>query len=63
MTAEHSALIDKWAAWAATATPAGTIPRSMDALEAATELAMRALERRGVGITYEELQGAISAAA
>ena len=62
MTAEHSALIGKWATWATTATPAGTIPGSMDALEAATELAMRALEQRGVDITYEELQDEINGA-
>jgi len=62
MTAAHSALIDKWAAWAATATPAGTDPGSMDALEVATEMAMRALERRGVDIQYADLQDAINGA-
>jgi hypothetical protein len=62
MTAEHSALIDTWAAWAATARPAGTKWGSMDALDVATEMAMDALDARGVDITYAELQDAINAA-
>jgi len=34
----------------------------MDALEVATEMAMRALERRGVDIQYADLQDAINGA-
>ena len=60
MAAAHSALIDKWATWAVTATPAGTKPGSMDALEVATEMAMHALERHGVDIEYADLQDAIN---
>ena len=54
--------IEKWATWAATATPAGTIPGSMDALDKATDLAIAALDRRGVVFTVAELQDAINAA-
>jgi hypothetical protein len=53
---------DKWATWAATATPAGTFPGSMDALDKATELAAAALDRRNVPFTMEELEDAINAA-
>lgn len=56
----HAHYFDKWATWAATATPAGTIPGSMDALEKATEMAAEALDRRGVDFTMEELQDAIN---
>lgn len=56
----HTRYFDKWATWAATATPAGTFPGSMDALDKATKMAAEALDRRGVDFTMDELQDAIN---
>jgi hypothetical protein len=50
----------KWATWAANASPAGTTPGTLDALDAATALAIAALDRHGVDFTVEDLQDAIN---
>ena len=55
-----SDLIDRWATWAAIATPPYTAPGSIDALEAATEIAIRRLDASGVDFTVADLQDAIN---
>ena len=60
-TRDHSAALDKWARWAATSTPAGTEPGTLDALEAATGYAARRLDALGVPFTYADLQDTINA--
>ena len=54
--------IARAARWAATASPAGTDPGSIDALESATELVAASLDRQGVAFTMQDLQDAINAA-
>ena len=60
-SADRAALA-RVAAWAARATPAGTEPSSMDALDKATEIAAAALDARGVPFLWADLQDAINEA-
>jgi hypothetical protein len=55
-----SDLIARWATWAARSTPIGTEPGSLDALEAATEIAIKRLDAAGVDFTIADLQDEIN---